>query len=83
MTRLIIITTIGVVIIGPPLLLGFALCRAAARGDAAAEQWLIDADVCPGCDGFLEFDDDGSNLCSSCGSSWPSHYRINQQGEQP
>lgn len=29
-----------------------------------------DPDVCPGCDGYLEFDDDGSNICPACGSTW-------------
>ena len=28
-----------------------------------------DPDVCAGCDGFLEFDDDGSNICLNCGST--------------
>jgi len=29
-----------------------------------------DPDVCPGCDGYLEFDDDGSNICPMCGLTW-------------
>lgn len=29
-----------------------------------------DPDICPGCDGYLEFDDDGSNICPVCGSTW-------------
>ena len=27
-------------------------------------------DLCPGCDGYLEFDDDGSNICPMCGLTW-------------
>ena len=29
-----------------------------------------DPDICPGCDGYLEFDDDGSNICPMCGLTW-------------
>ena len=27
----------------------------------------FDEDVCRGCDGYLEFDDNGANICVSCG----------------
>ena len=27
-------------------------------------------DICPGCDGYLDFDDDGSNICTACGLAW-------------
>ena len=29
-----------------------------------------DPDICPGCDGYLESDDDGSNICMECGMTW-------------
>lgn len=33
------------------------------------DNWKIDHDVCPGCEGFLEFDDEHQNICLSCGQS--------------
>jgi hypothetical protein len=54
------------IILVPPILLAFSLCRAAGEADRAAEKWQ-QPEVCPGCDGYLEFDDDGSSLCVDCG----------------
>jgi hypothetical protein len=31
---------------------------------------LPEPDICPGCDGYLDFDDDGSNICQACGLTW-------------
>ena len=45
-----------------------SLFRAAALGDCDAGN--LDDAVCPGCDGFIEFDDDGSNICTTCGGTW-------------
>ena len=56
---------VAAVVLGPPVIVGLALCRAAARGDCDPDP--LDEDVCAGCDGYLEFDDDGASLCMSCG----------------
>jgi hypothetical protein len=42
-----------------------SLCRVAAAADLDADNF--DNDVCPCCDGHLEFDDYGSNICLDCG----------------
>lgn len=39
------------------------------RHDAEIEG-CPDPEMCPGCDGFLEFDQDGSNICPQCGGTW-------------
>ena len=58
---------VAAVIVAPPLLMAWSLCRVAA--DADRMDWTIDHDACPGCDGHLEFSDDGSNICIDCGST--------------
>ena len=47
------------IILAPPVLVGWSLCRAAAQGDC--EPGPIDDDICDGCDGLL--DDDGACNC--------------------
>ena len=50
------------------MFVGWSLFRAAALGDCDAGN--LDDAVCPGCDGCIEFDDDGSNICTTCGGTW-------------
>lgn len=71
-----IIVAVAAVVIVPPMFVAFALCRAAAYGDQDLDDRT--GDVCPGCDGFLEFDTDGSNLCTTCGSTW-QHPTLNRR----
>ena len=54
------------VILAPPVLVGWSLCRAAAQGDC--EPGSIDDDICDYCDGLLL--DDG--VCWGCGLEWVS-----------
>ena len=49
------------IILTPPVLVAWSLCRAAANGDC--EPGGIDDDICDGCDGLL--DDNG--MCCPCG----------------
>jgi len=53
------------VILAPPALVAWSLCRAAANGDC--EPGPIDDDICDECDGLL---DDG--VCWGCGLEWVS-----------
>ena len=55
------------IILAPPVLVGWSLCRAAANGDC--EPGPIDDDICDECDGLL--DDDG-NCWGCCGGRWVS-----------
>jgi len=59
---------VALAVIAPPMFVGWSLFRAAALGDCDAGN--LDDAVCPGCDGFIEFDDDGSNICTTCGGTW-------------
>lgn len=40
------------VIVAPPVVVGWSLCRAAAQGDC--EPGSIDDDICDNCDGLLD-----------------------------
>ena len=53
------------IILTPPVLVGWSLCRAAANGDC--EPGSIDDDICDYCDGLLY---DG--VCWGCGLEWVS-----------
>jgi predicted amidophosphoribosyltransferase len=50
-----------------------SLCRAAGEADEAMIE-LLD-ETCPRCGSDLEFDSTGANICTSCGGSWPHHFR--------
>jgi hypothetical protein len=45
---------------------GAAVCFASLWYSQLEEDGF-DADICAGCDGRLEFDNNGANICMSCG----------------
>lgn len=60
---------LAAVVIVPPLLVGWAICRVAADADRAMDNWSLDHDICAGCDGHLEFDSERQSICVDCGST--------------
>jgi hypothetical protein len=58
---------IAVVLIVPPVFVAWSLARAAADADRAMDD--IFDDECAACDGQLEYDAEGENICLHCGLS--------------
>jgi hypothetical protein len=71
MTPLIIAAAVAVIIV-PPMFVAWSLMRVAADADRAMESAFDDE--CAACDGQLEYDSEGANICTSCGLS--THRRV-------
>jgi hypothetical protein len=70
MTPFIIAAAVAVIVV-PPAFVAWSLCRVAADCDRAMEAAF---DGCAACDGPLEYDSEGSNICTSCGVT--THRRV-------
>jgi hypothetical protein len=71
MTPLVIAAAVAVLIV-PPLFVAWSLARVAADADRAMESAFDDD--CAACDGPLEYDSEGANICLHCGLT--THRRV-------
>ena len=62
---------VAAVLIVPPMFVAWSLMRVAADADRALESAF---DGCAACDGQLEYDSEGSNICLHCGVT--THRRV-------
>jgi hypothetical protein len=63
---------VAAVLIVPPLFVAWSLARVAADADRAMESAFDDD--CAACDGQLEYDSEGANICCNCGLT--THRRV-------
>ena len=63
---------VAAVLIVSPLFVAWSLARVAADADRAMESAFDDE--CAACDGQLEYDSEGANICTTCG--WTTRWRV-------